>query len=53
MPFDFTLPVVFAYYADFPETTAEQSKIVAFCEWLQTKRLPVGIEIVGAKGDGS
>lgn len=34
-PFDFTLPVVFAYYVDFPETTAEQSKIVAFCVWLQ------------------
>ncbi len=52
MPFDFTLPVVFAYYADFPETTAEQSKIVAFCEWLQKKRLLVGIQVKGTIGDG-
>ena len=51
-PFDLTLPVAFAYYAVFSETTAERSKIVAFCERLQKEAKPVGIEVEGTKGHG-
>lgn len=34
IPFDFSLPVEYAYYVVCPETTAERFKITAFREWL-------------------